>query len=83
MYRMLEKTKGDRVKEAVTLLKKLPGVGIPTAHEVYIHINDSLSNWVKTGLPSSETIDLGTHTAELVLPVLKDKDISFHMKAKK
>ena len=83
MYRMIEKTKVDRVQEAVTLLKKLPGAGIPTSHEVYIHINDSLSNWVKMGLPSSEIIDLGTHTGELVLPVVKGNDISFHMKAKK
>lgn len=80
---MLEKTKEDRVREAVTLLKKLPTAGIPTEHEVYVHVNDRLSNWVKMGLPSSETIDLGTHTGELVLPVVKDENISFHLKAKK
>lgn len=78
----MEKTKLDRVKEAVTLLKKLPTAGIPTSHEVYIHVNDQVSNWVKTGIPSSETIDLGTHTGELVLPVLKDVNISFHLKKK-
>lgn len=80
---MLEKTKADRVKEAVTLLKKLPTAGIPTSHEVYIHVNDRVINWVNTGIPSSETIDLGTHTGELVLPALKDVNISFHLKAKK
>jgi len=80
---MLEKTKEDRVREAVTLLKKLPTAGIPTSHEVYLHVNDRISNWVKMGLPSSETIDLGSHTGELVLPVVKDENISFHLKAKK
>lgn len=79
---MLEKTKEDRVKEAVTLLKKLPTAGIPTSHEVYIHVNDQVINWVKTGIPSSETIDLGTHIGELVLPALKDVNISFHLKKK-
>lgn len=79
---MFEKTKEDRVKEAVTLLKKLATAGIPTSHEVYIHVNDQVINWVKTGIPSSETIDLGTHIGELVLPALKDVNISFHLKKK-
>lgn len=80
---MLEKPKEDRVKEAVTLLKKLPSAGIPTSHEIYIHINQQVSNWVKIGIPYSEIIDLGTHTGELVLPMVKDQNISFHLKAKK
>lgn len=80
---MLDKTKEDRVKESITLLKKLPGAGIPTSHEVYIHINERLSDWVKIGLPSSEEIDLGTHVATLTLPIKKDNTISFHLKAKK
>ena len=79
---MLEKTKEDRVKEAVTLLKKLPTAGIPSSHEVYIHVNDQVINWVKTGIPTSEIIDLGTHTGELILPALKDVNISFHLKKK-
>jgi len=83
MYRMIEKTKEDRVKESITLLKKLPGAGIPTSHEVYVHINEKLSNWVNFGLPSSEEIDLGTHIGHLTLPLRKDDTISFHMKAKK
>lgn len=83
MYIMLEKSKEDRVKEAITLLKKLPGAGIPSSHEVYIHINTKLSEWVKVGLPSSEEIDLGTHIAYLSLPIRKDDTISFHLKAKK
>jgi len=80
---MLEKTKEDRVKEAITLLKKLPSAGIPTSHEVYIHINERISTWVKMGIPSLETIDLGSHTGELSLPMIKDQNISFHLKAKK
>ena len=80
---MLEKSKGDRVKEAVTLLKKLPSAGIPTSHEVYIHVNEQLSKWVETGIPSSEIIDLGSHTGELILPAVKDVNISFHLKVKK
>ncbi len=79
----MEKTKGERLKESVTLLKKLPGVGIPTHHEVYIQINESLSNWVNTGIPSSQMIDMGTHIGELTLPVNKSDTILFHMKAKK
>jgi hypothetical protein len=78
-----EKTKEERVRESITLLKKLPAAGIPTSHEVYVHINEQLSKWVKLGLPSSEEIDLGTHVANLSLPIVKDDTISFHLKAKK
>ena len=79
----MEKTKGERVKESITLLKKLPEAGIPAHHEVYIQINESLSKWVSLGIPSCQTIDLGTHLGELKLPIVKDETISFHMKAKK
>jgi hypothetical protein len=79
----MEKTKGERLKESVTLLKKLPEAGIPTHHEVYVQINESLSNWVNSGIPSSQTIDLGTHLGELTLPVNKNETILFHIKAKK
>lgn len=80
---MAEKTKEDRVKEAIVLLKKLPAAGIPSSHEVYQHVNEQLNKWVKLGLPSSEDIDLGTHIGKLTLPIRADDTISFHLKAKK
>ena len=45
----LEKTKEDRLKEGITILKKLRNIGIDSEDSGSKQIQKHISNWVNTG----------------------------------
>lgn len=45
----IEKTKEERVKEGITLLKQVLDLGIPQHHSAYIDLKEQISIWVNTG----------------------------------
>lgn len=81
--RMDIKSKGDRLKETITLLKKLPEVGIPTSHYLYDQVKDRMTTWVSDGPAYSERFDFGTHWGDLSLPVKEGRWASLNLVAKK
>ena len=52
-----QKTKGERVKEAVTLLKKLQEVGIHTEDSGYKQTKNALDSWISDGAEITEKIE--------------------------
>ena len=83
MYRMTIKPKAERLKETITLLKKLPQVGVPVESYQYSHVQDLMTVWVKDGPAVSERIDFGTHWGDLTLPVQEGKVSSLDLKVKR
>jgi hypothetical protein len=79
---MPEKSKFERVKETVTLLKKLPKVGVPVESYAYSQVQDLMTAWVNDGPATRTTIDFESHIGELVLPVEEGKVSSLDLKAK-
>lgn len=77
------KEKGERLKETITLLKKLPEVGIPTSTYIYEKVKTLMTTWVSDGPAVSERLDFGTHWGDLNLPVKKDKVASLDLKVKR
>jgi len=65
-----QKTKLDRVKEAMTILKKLKELGIRVADPGYIGVKDAMTEWINTGEPVEKKIEFPFHgrVAELELP---------------
>jgi len=77
------KSKGERLKETITLLKKLPQVGVPIASYPYSQVQDLMTAWVNGGPATRTVIDFQSHTGELVLPAEVGKVSSLDMKVKK
>ena len=71
---MSTKSKVQRVKEGVTLLKKLsdlpPEMGMVESDKGYIQIRNAITEWAITGTPSNVKIPLHRQgrVAELSLP---------------
>lgn len=80
---MPEKSKAERVKETVTLLKKLPEVGFDTDSYAYSQVEDLMKAWINGGPATRTTIDFVSHVGELVLPVLEGKISSLDLKVKR
>ena len=80
---MAVKPKAERLKETITLLKKLPQVGIPVESYQYSQVQDLMTVWVKDGPAVSERIDFGTHWGDLTLPVQEGKVSSLDLKVKR
>lgn len=78
-----EKTKYDRVKETVTLLKKLLEFGISDGNDGYMQIKDALDEWIKTGDAAEHFIPLRTYrrNAVLTLPKRADRAAELVLKA--
>ena len=77
------KPKAERLKETITLLKKLPEVGIPRESYAYSQVQELMTTWVSDGPAVSEKIDFESHWGELILPVRAGKVASLDLKAKK
>ena len=76
------KSKGDRLKETIRILKKLPEVGVPKDSYSYSQVQELMTTWVEGGGRVSETLDFVSHWAEIVLPIRYDQTASLHLKAK-
>lgn len=78
-----EKSKGDRVKESVTILKKLIEVGISDGSEGYEKTKEALDEWIKTGESAQHLIPFRTYRRNgiLTLPSTADKVAEFILRA--
>ena len=76
------KSRGDRLKETITLLKKLPKVGVPMESYQYSQVQDLMTEWVNGGPAVSDRLDFITHWADIVLPANEDSVASINMKLK-
>jgi hypothetical protein len=72
------KSKMDRVKESITILKKLQELGIPKTEPGYTQTKQLLDEWIAGGDLWSGRVDFPRfgRRAELVLPVRPDKSVS-------
>ena len=79
------KTKFDRVKETMTILKKLKELGIRTADPGFIAVKDAMTEWINTGEPSEKKIEFPFYgrTAELILPSKVTETANLLLKAPK
>jgi hypothetical protein len=79
---MSEKTKGDRLKETIRLLKELDRVGIRDLHQGYNEIKAMMTKWVNDGEAAEDTIDLPRHgrVADVKLPKMDDKAASINLR---
>ena len=80
---MSTKPKGERLKETITLLKKLPQVGVPVESYAYSQVQDFMTKWVNDGPAAFERIDFDTYWGELNLPVKEGKVSTLELKLKK
>jgi hypothetical protein len=76
------KTRIERLKETITLLKKLPQVGVPRESYAYSQVQDLMTTWVNGAAASSHLIDFESHIGTLVLPDKEDTVSSLDLKAK-
>jgi len=81
----MEKTKYDRVKEAVNLLKGLVNNGISDTNDAYSQTKAHLDEWIKTGEAANHVIEMRAYrrTAYLTLPRTADKAAEMVLKAQK
>lgn len=77
------KPKEERLKETLTLLGKLPEVGIPKTHPLFVKVKEMMSGWVNMGPAVCERIDFGSHWGDLTLPVKAGRVASLDMKLKR
>jgi hypothetical protein len=72
------KSKMDRVKESVTILKKLQELGIPTNEPGYMITKQHLDEWIAGGDVWEGRVDFPRfqRRAEMVLPVRPDRVVS-------
>lgn len=81
----MEKTKYDRIKETVNLLKGLLNNGISDTNDAYSQTKAHLDEWIKTGEAAEHVIEMRTYkrTAYLTLPRTADKAAEMVLKAQK
>jgi hypothetical protein len=79
----VQKTKGERVKESVTLLKRLMEVGIHSEDLGYKATKQLLDTWISDGAPKTETIDFARYgrIGHLTLPEHSGNPPTFLLKA--
>jgi len=77
------KSKAERVKETITLLKKLPEVGIARESYPYSQVQDLMTAWINDGPATKTVIDFESHIGTLVLPSVEGQVSSLDLKAKK
>lgn len=78
-----QKTKLQRVQDAVELLRNLQSVGIPDHDAGYLAIKAQIDQWVTHGLPWSGKIDLlrfGRY-ADIILPSRADRKCTMVLRA--
>lgn len=66
----VQKTKEERVKETITILKQLLDIGISQKDPSYKEIKSRFDDWIQTGDPWSGSIHLARYgrKAEIELP---------------
>lgn len=67
-----EKTKFDRVKETITILKKLIEFGVSDGNGGYSDAKEALDEWIKTGEAAEHMIPLRTYRKNLILSLPSD-----------
>jgi|LauGreDrversion4_2_1035121.scaffolds.fasta_scaffold593470_2 hypothetical protein len=70
----MEKTKFDRVKETIRLLKALQGAGISDSNGGYEEIKEKLDLWIETGEAAEYEIPLRTYRRKAILTLPKTAD---------
>jgi hypothetical protein len=72
------KSKADRVKESITILKKMKELGIPSNEPGYYLTKQKLDEWINGGEQWEGRIDFPRfqRRAELVLPIRPDRVVS-------
>lgn len=72
------KPREDRVKESITILKKLKELGIPSNEPGYYQTKQKLDEWIAGGDQWDGRIDFPRfqRRAELVLPIRPDRVVS-------
>ena len=80
---MAPKTKFDRVKEAVRLLKGLQEHGISDSNDGYMQIKKCMDEWIYTGVKAEHAIELRTYKrlAIIKLPDIDSKAAEIILKA--
>jgi hypothetical protein len=78
-----EKTKGDRVSETITILKRLSESGIHPTDAGYLEIKAVLSKWVHDGEPVATTVELARYgrSADIVLSAKQGVYASIRLRA--
>jgi hypothetical protein len=76
------KAKEERLKETITILKKLQEVGIADTDPGYTESKRLMSKWIHDGEAATHRVEFPRHgrTAELVLPWRADRAASLHLK---
>jgi hypothetical protein len=77
------KSKAERLKETITLLKKLPEVGIARESWAYSQVQDLMTAWVNGGPAVTEKIDFDSHCGTLFLTIKEGNVSSLDLKVKK
>ena len=80
---MPDKPKAERLKETITLLKKLPEVGVPRECYAYSQVQDLMTTWVNGGPAIRTRIDFETHWGDLNLPAIEGSVSTLQLKIKK
>ncbi len=62
-----EKPKFDRVKESVTILKKLQEMGVHDENDGYLKAKEALDEWIKTGQADEHIIPIRSFRRNLIL----------------
>jgi hypothetical protein len=77
-----QKTKADRLKETIRLLKELQRVGFHSTDPGYVDIQAHMTKWVNDGEAFKTTVPFMRHgrDAELDLPSRADKAASINLK---
>lgn len=65
-----EKTKEERVREGIALLRQLQDIGVDPADPQFCVLKERVSDWVKTGDPWAGKIPFPSYgrVAEVLLP---------------
>jgi len=81
----MEKTKFDRVKETVHLLKQLQANGISETNSAYMDTKEALDAWIKTGEAADHVIQFRTYgrVGHLTLPKTADRAAEMVLKVSK
>jgi len=78
----MPKDKAERLKETITLLKKLPEVGVARESYAYSQVQDLMTEWVNGGGYKKEIIDFESHVGTLTLPIVEGPVSSLDLKVK-
>jgi hypothetical protein len=83
MPKIPDKSKGDRVKETISILRKLMDFGILDDTDPYLKTKEYLDEWIKTGEGAQHLIDFSRvrRTGILVLPKEANKSAELILRA--